>query len=102
MCSSDLLEHLLYAFALKAELATVPAKILEQWAASGSQGPDENFRYSAVNAQGQALKPIPYKEIDINGPWESFDLRHELTTRGIEKFGRLQEHASSRSIGQAV
>ena len=80
------LEHLLYAFALKAELATVPAKILEQWAASGSQGPDENFRYSAVNAQGQALKPIPYKEIDINGPWESFDLRHELTTRGIEKF----------------
>ena len=26
-------------------------------------------------------KPIAYKELDLNAPWESFDLRHELTKK---------------------
>jgi hypothetical protein len=37
-------------------------------------------------AKGKALKPIPYKELDLDQPWESFDLAHELTTKGIQKF----------------
>jgi transaldolase len=40
-------EHLLYSFALGAELATSAAKILEQWAAAGFPLPDQNFRYDA-------------------------------------------------------
>ena len=27
-----------------------------------------------------------YKDLDLNKPWESFDLRHELTIKGIQKF----------------
>jgi len=80
------LEHLLASFALNAELATVPAKILEQWAAQGLPMPDENFRYEAVDAEGRSLKPIPYRDIELNAPWRSFDIRHELTTKGIERF----------------
>ena len=80
------LEHLLASFALNAELATVPAKILEQWAAQGLPTPDENFRYEAVDAEGKSLKPIPYRDIELNAPWRSFDIRHELTTKGIERF----------------
>jgi transaldolase len=79
-------DHLLYAFALGAELATSPAKILEQWAAAGFALPDQNFRYEAVDANGKALRPIPYKEMDLNASWESFDLKHELTDQGIKKF----------------
>jgi transaldolase len=80
------LEHLLYAFALGSELATAPAKVLDQWASAGFPLPDRNFRYETVDTKGKALKPIPYKQIDLNAPWESFDLKHELTDKGIQKF----------------
>jgi transaldolase len=80
------LDHLLCSFALHAELATVPGKVLESWAAQGSRLPDDNFVYQAIDSQGQALKPIDYRELDLNAPWESFDLRHELTKNGIQKF----------------
>jgi transaldolase len=80
------LEHLLASFALKTELATVPANVLEQWAAKGFPMADKNFRYEAVDAEGKSLKPIPYRELDLNTPWRSFDIRHELTTKGIERF----------------
>jgi len=79
-------EHLLAAFALNAELATVPAKILEQWAAEGLPMPQKDFQYEAADATGKSLNPIPYKDLDLNTPWDSFDIRHELTTKGIEKF----------------
>jgi hypothetical protein len=32
------------------------------------------------------LKVIPYKKLDLSLPWESFDIAHELTTKGIQKF----------------
>jgi transaldolase len=80
------LDHLLASFALNAELVTVPAKVLEKWAASNFPMPDEAFAYKSVGANGQVLKPIPYKELDLNRPWQSFDITHELTTKGIQKF----------------
>jgi hypothetical protein len=48
--------------------------------------PDRDFRYRGVDASGQLLKSIPYQELDLNLPWESFDIAHELTTKGIQKF----------------
>ena len=80
------INHLLCSFFLGAELATVPSKVLQEWAAAGFPMPDQDFEYKGVDAKGQALKPIPYKELDLNLPWESFDLAHELTTKGIQKF----------------
>jgi transaldolase len=74
------LEHLLYSFALEAELATVPAKILEQWTQKGFPLPNEKFQYVAVG------QPIPFEEIDLDQPWKTFDIRSELTRKGIEKF----------------
>jgi len=80
------LNHLLYSFALQAELVTVPAKVLEEWAAKDFPVPDSSFSYSAVNSGGQSLKPIPYQVLNLNSGWESFDISHELTTKGIQKF----------------
>jgi transaldolase len=79
-------EHLLYAFALQAELATAPAKVLEQWAASGLPVPGQDFQYKAVDAAGKELTSIPYKQLDLNASWTEFDIRNELTAKGIEKF----------------
>ena len=80
------LDHLLASFALDAELVTVPAKVIEKWAASDFPMPDQNFTYKAVGASGQSLKPIPYKELDLSLRWQSFDIANELTTKGIQKF----------------
>ncbi len=80
------LEHLLYAFALEVELVTVPAKVLEEWAKADFPLPGEQFEYPAVDANGNPLKPIPYKELDLDAAWTSFDLRHDLTVKGIETF----------------
>jgi transaldolase len=78
--------QLLCSFALSAELATVPTKVLEEWAARDFPMPDQDFRYQGVDATGNPLKTIPYKELDLNRPWQSFDIAHELTTKGIQKF----------------
>jgi transaldolase len=74
------LEHLLYCFALETELVTVPAKTLELWAGQNSPMPGKDFLYKP------SLKPIPYKELDLEQPWEAFDILHELTQKGIDKF----------------
>ena len=79
-------DHLLCSFALGAELATVPIKVLSEWAASGFPTPNRSFVYKGVAASGQLLKSIPYKELDMRLPWESFDITHELTIQGIQKF----------------
>jgi transaldolase len=80
------INHLLCSFFLGAELATVPSKVLHEWAAAGCPMPDKDFTYKTVDAEGKSLKPIPYKDLDLSLPWERFDLAHELTAKGIEKF----------------
>src|SRR5262249_44713608 len=74
------LDHLLFCFRAQADLATVPAQVLEEWAAHDFPLPDESFVYSPKG------KPIPYQELDLAQSWESFNVEHELTTTGIEKF----------------
>jgi transaldolase len=78
--------HLLCSFTLGAELVTVPIRVLEQWAGSGFPMPDQDFRCQGVDASGTALKAIPYKRLDLDLPWQSFDIAHELTSKGIQKF----------------
>lgn len=95
------IDHLLASFALGVELATVPAKILEAWAANGFPMPDRDFAYPGVNADGKALKPIPYRSINLKKPWNAFNLDHDLTKKGIEKFvadfeSTVRESASKR------
>lgn len=48
--------------------------------------PDRTFAYKGVSAAGEALKPIPYRSIDLHKPWNTFDLSHDLTKKGIERF----------------
>jgi transaldolase len=85
------LEHLLYCFQLESDLVTAPAKILEQWAGKGFPMPDKEFVYKPP------LKPIPYEEVNLEQPWESFDIQHELTRKGIEKFAADYRATLSRS-----
>jgi len=80
------LDQLLYTFALDAELATAPAKLLQEWAAKGMPAPDSTFQYKAADADGKPLRSIPYQDLNLGANWDSFDIRHELTDAGIKKF----------------
>ena len=73
-------QHLLYAFHVHSELATVPGTILEQWANEGMPLPGDDFAYKPVGAE------IPYEELNLEQPWEQFNIEHELTRKGIQKF----------------
>jgi len=73
-------QHLLYSFQIGTELVTVPAKVLEHWIHEGRRLPDQTFTYEPVGSQ------IPYEELDLKQPWTSFNIDHELTTKGIQKF----------------
>ena len=80
------LDHLLGAFALHAELTTAPAKVWEEWAAKSFPLPGDDFAYQGHDKSGNLLRPIPYESLDLSQSWETFDIRHELTTKGIQQF----------------
>jgi transaldolase len=75
------LDHFLESIRLGADIITAPFKILKAWADSGFKMPDESFVYHP-----DALKSISYQEISLNQPWQNFNIKHELTDKGIEKF----------------
>lgn len=75
------LPHLMQSLALGADIATVPAAVLEEWAEQGMPVPGSDYKYDT----GQ-LQDIPYQELDLSQPWSAFDIRHDLTDKGIQRF----------------
>jgi len=75
------LGHLLYAFKLGSDIVTAPYEVLKEWGDKGMPLPDAGFAYGTKN-----LRPIPYREIDLAKKWQDYDLRHDLTDKGMEKF----------------
>jgi transaldolase len=75
------MEHLMYALFLKSPAITIPFKIFKDWADTGFQLPQGDFKY-----QKAELKSIPYQEFVLGDDWKKFDLSHDLTTAGLKKF----------------
>lgn len=75
------LDHLLYALALGSDIVTAPYEILKAWGERGMSVPGSDYRYDA-----KTLTPIPYREIDLGKRWEEYDIRHDLTDKGMGKF----------------
>ena len=91
------LNHLLGVLALQSDLATAPAKVWEEWASTSFPLPGQDFVYQGVAKNGARLKSIPYKPIDLNRDWESFDIRHDLTDKGIRQFVTDYENTLKQS-----
>jgi transaldolase len=77
------LDHLLYAIYLGSDIVTAPFSVLKEWRENGLMMPSYDFQYQAPN-----LKPIPYKEIDLNLPWQKIYASHPLTEIGLERFAQ--------------
>lgn len=77
------IEHIKYALQVKSPIVTIPAKVLLQWADEGFSQPDASYSYQPpANTQ-----PIPYQEnITLGKPWDSYNLQHDLTDKGLTAF----------------
>ena len=75
------MDHFLYALKLGSDIITTPFDILKLWGEKGLSLPGAGYSYDA-----KGLKPIPYQDIGLAKAWASYDIRHELTDKGMEKF----------------
>lgn len=65
---------------LKTDAVTINFALFEPWAKDGFPLADENFHYEPTR------KDIPYQDISLDKDWREYDLRHELTDVGLQKF----------------
>ena len=77
------LEHLFYALKLGSDIITAPFSVLKEWALIGLPIPVDVYVYQSRN-----LRAIPYRNIDLTKKWQDYDIYHELTDKGMEKFSQ--------------
>jgi transaldolase len=74
-------DHLQYAIKLGSDIITAPFQILKEWGEKGLPVPGDDYRYDR-----HGLSAIPYKEIGLAKNWQEYDISHELTVKGMERF----------------
>ena len=75
------MDHFLYALKLGSDIITAPFDILRLWGEKGLSLPGSGSAYDV-----KGLRPIPYRDISLAKAWDSYDIRHELTDKGMERF----------------
>ncbi len=75
------MNHFMYTLKLGSDIMTVPFKNLKEWADKGMEIPGDDFVY---NSDG--LHDIPYEDFDLTKNWKEFDIHHDLTEAGIQRF----------------
>lgn len=76
-------DHFLYALKLGSDIITAPFSILKEWAEKGMPVPGKDYAYNAGS-----LKAIPYRNIDLERNWQDYNISHELTDKGMERFSQ--------------
>ena len=75
------IDHFLYALKLGSDIMTAPFELIKIWGEKGLPIPGNEYHYDT-----KGLNPIPFSELDLSKSWESFDIHHDLTDKGMEKF----------------
>lgn len=76
-------EHIKYALHLKSPIITIPAKVFTQWADARFPQPEPDYSYQPP----ANTKSIPYQpDITLGKPWDSYNLQHDLTDKGLAGF----------------
>ncbi len=79
------MEHFMRSLALGADIITAPFHILKEWGEAGQPLPSSS-QYTDEMLTRNPLKAIPYQQLDLQQPWQSYDISHELTTKGVQQF----------------
>lgn len=75
------MDHFLSALRLGSDIITAPYDVIKAWAEKGMPVPGAEYRDPVKN-----LKAIPFREIDLGKKWQDYDIRHDLTDKGMERF----------------
>lgn len=75
------INHHLYSIKLGADIITSPLSILDEWADLDLTVPGEDFKYERKD-----LESIPFRDIDVTKPWNTFNIQHDLTDKGLKQF----------------
>ncbi len=73
------LDHFLASIAYGADIITVPAEILREWAAAGMPV-DSSYEYNTE------LEQIDFIDFDLQSDWKNLNIQHDLTDVGLQKF----------------
>lgn len=74
------LEHMLVCVALNVDIITAPLKVYNAWVEDGKKIPDSDYKLS------NGFTPIEYNNLDLNKEWQEYNIQHDLTDKGLEKF----------------
>jgi transaldolase len=77
------MDHMLQALSLGSDIITAPFKLLKEWGDKGLPVPGPGFNYDPGK-----LKAIPYQDLDLGRPWREYDIAHDLTATGMDKFSK--------------
>lgn len=75
------MDHLLYALSLGSDIITAPFTVLKEWGQAGLRVPSGDYVYDRKN-----LASIRFLDLDLAAQWRDFEILHELTDTGQEKF----------------
>ncbi len=70
--------HVAAAIQAQANIVTVPLNVWEEWVQAGKPEMTQNTQ--------EDLSDIPYETVDLEASVDSFDIQHDLTDAGIERF----------------
>ena len=73
------INHLIAAVQLGSDILTSPLKVLREWDQTGLLVQGDFYKPEALN-------PILYEELSLEQDWTAFDISHELTDVGVERF----------------
>ena len=69
------------ALAIGTDIITAYFKAIEAWGQAGMPTtPADSFKTDP------SLQPVAYQQFSLDQPWSAFDVRHELTDKGLESF----------------
>lgn len=75
------IDHLLFAIKLGSDIITVPFGVLKEWGDKGLPMPKDDYKYDPGK-----LAAMPYRDIDLSKRWQEYDISHDLTSKGMERF----------------
>lgn len=74
------LDNIYEVIRLGADVITINKERFELWAQNGFEVPGKEFVYNIKGAS------IPYEEVKLGKNWQKYNIKHELTDTGLQKF----------------
>jgi transaldolase len=76
------LAHFQNCLAIGADIITAPYSVIAEWAEAGMPIPEKN----SSPLGNSELHSIEYEQVALNESWDAYNVQHELTDAGLDRF----------------